>query len=80
MKTFTLTDLNRVAGDIIDAAMMEPVTLTKYGKERLVVLNAELYHRLTSNTVQAFTLDNAPPEVIDELMTGLDLVDSKPNL
>jgi prevent-host-death family protein len=75
MKQFTFSDLNRVSGEILDAAMIEPVALTKRGKERLVILSADTYKRLLGNMqVDAYTLDNAPQDVIDELDAGLSAI------
>ncbi len=72
MKFYTLTDLNRASGEILDTALVEPVTLTKHGKGRLVVMSADHYRKLTERSgIQAFTLQDAPPAAMDELMTGL---------
>lgn len=35
MKKFTFSDLNNASGEILDAAMIEPVALTQNGAERL---------------------------------------------
>lgn len=40
MKQFTFSDVNRASGEILEAALVEPVTLTKRGKEKLVILSA----------------------------------------
>lgn len=74
MKTFTLSELNRKAGDITDAALVEPVALTKHGKEKLVMMNAEFYQKLLRQTevVKAYRVDEAPQDMHDDLMRGLD--------
>ncbi|UWU17257.1 hypothetical protein N2599_31330 (plasmid) [Rhizobium sullae] len=38
MKQFTFSDMNRASEEILEAALVEPVTLTKRGKEKLVSL------------------------------------------
>ncbi len=38
VKQFTFSDMNRASEEILEAALVEPVTLTKRGKEKLVSL------------------------------------------
>jgi prevent-host-death family protein len=70
MKTFSLSDLNRQSGEVVDAAMAGPVSLTKRGKPKLVMMPYEVYERL--NVTRAYTLENAPDSVNDELMEALN--------
>jgi prevent-host-death family protein len=73
MKQFTFSDINRASGEVLEAALIEPVALTKRGKEKLVILPAAEYRRLTGRPrAHTYTIENAPDEVHDELMTGLD--------
>ena len=73
MKQFTFSDMNRVSGEILETAMIEPVALTKRGKEKLVILSAAQYRQLVgSSHVVAHTLEDAPDDVHDELMSGLE--------
>lgn len=37
---FTFSDMNSASGEILEAAPVEPVSLTKRGKTRLVILTA----------------------------------------
>lgn len=46
MHQFTVSDLQRNIGDIQDAALKEPVSITRNGKEKYVLLTAEEYRRL----------------------------------
>ncbi|TCU11694.1 type II toxin-antitoxin system prevent-host-death family antitoxin [Rhizobium sullae] len=73
MKQFTFSDMNRASGEILEAALVEPVTLTKRGKDKLVILTAEQYRKLIgrSHTV-AYGLMDAPEDIHEELMTGLE--------
>lgn len=50
MKSFTLTELSRNSGEIVEAAFAGPVALTKHGKAKLVVLPSALYETLTKNS------------------------------
>jgi prevent-host-death family protein len=70
MKSFSLSELNRAPGQIVDAALAAPVELTKHGKPKLVVMPYEVYERL--NVTKAYTLENAPEEVHNELMEAID--------
>jgi len=83
MKEFTFSDLNRRSGDILDAAMAEPVSLVKRGKAKLVMMpmaQFEQYQRLVAQAraaahsgeeeQTAFTLKNAPQSDIENLLAG----------
>ncbi|BCB17182.1 type II toxin-antitoxin system prevent-host-death family antitoxin [Bosea sp. ANAM02] len=75
MKEFSFSDLNRRSGDVLDAALAEPVSLVKRGKAKIVMLPVEQYERLRDavrpTEQRAFTLQNAPEEDIAMLMAGL---------
>lgn len=75
MKRYTFTDMNRVSGEILETALFEPVALTKRGKEKLVIVPAAQYRKLVARPhAVAYTLRNAPDDVHDELMGGLDAI------
>jgi prevent-host-death family protein len=70
MKSFAFSDLNRQPGEVLDAALAAPVTLTRHGKPKIVMLSVEEFERLTYP--RAYTLDNAPAEAREALKAGLD--------
>ncbi len=73
MKQFTFSDMNRASGEILEAALIEPVSLTKRGKDKLVILTAEQYRKLIGRSHrQAYDLLEAPEDIHQELMTGID--------
>ncbi|MCP1200992.1 type II toxin-antitoxin system prevent-host-death family antitoxin [Notoacmeibacter sp. MSK16QG-6] len=76
MKQYTFSDMNRSSGEILETAMVEPVVLTKHGKEKLFVLSARDYHRLRGepSPTKAYSLHDAPDEVREELMSGIDSI------
>jgi prevent-host-death family protein len=51
MREFSTTDLSRRVGDIVAAALKEPITLTQHNKPRLVVLSIEEFELLTARKV-----------------------------
>lgn len=69
MKNFSFSDLNRRPGEVLDAALAEPVTLTRHGKPKLVVVPIESWNVLRHG--RAFAVDDAPEEVLDALIGGL---------
>ena len=71
MKSFAFSDLNRQSGEVLDAALSAPVTLTKRGKPKVVMMSVEAFERLARHR-RAYTLANAPQHVHDELMAGID--------
>lgn len=75
MKQFTFSDMNRASGEILETALIEPVALTKRGKEKLVILTADAYSRLVGHPhTEAYSLHDAPQSVHDELMAGIDAI------
>jgi prevent-host-death family protein len=46
METATSADFHRKIGYYQDRALIEPVIVTRNGRERLVLLSADEYHRL----------------------------------
>ncbi len=73
MKRYTFSDMNRVSGEILETALFEPVALTKRGKEKLVIIPAAQYRKLVARPLAvAYTIENAPDDVHEELMSGLD--------
>jgi prevent-host-death family protein len=71
MKQFTFSDLSRRSGDVLDTAMVEPVSLVKRGKPKVVMMPIAQYERLLGQERRrAFTLANAPEGDIENLMTG----------
>ena len=75
MKQFTFSDMNRLSGEILETALIEPVVLTKRGKEKLIILQASRYRQLLGQTTTAaYTVEDAPDEIHDELIKGLDAI------
>ena len=75
MKHYSFSDMNRLSGEILEHALGGPVALTKYGKEKLVIVTAERYRQLTGHTsAAAFTVEAAPDDIHRELMHGLDAI------
>jgi antitoxin Phd len=70
MKSYAFSDLNRQSGEVLDAALAGPVTLTKRGKPKIVMLPAEVYEILAHG--RAFTIDSAPDVVADMLERAID--------
>jgi antitoxin Phd len=76
MKSFTLTELQRAQGDVIDAATKAPVALTKRGKERYIVMSAEHYQSLNRRAVDpriAFTWEELPDDIAASLLTSVEV-------
>jgi len=59
-------------GSLADRALAEPVTITKNGRDRLVVLSAEEFARLKSRDRQAVRPDDLTPAEI-ELIAGAEM-------
>ena len=70
MKSFSFSDLNRQSGEVLDAALAGPVELTKRGKPKIVMMPVAIYAILARG--RAFTIEDAPEEVIDLLERAID--------
>ena len=73
MKTYSMGDFQRHTGDIADEAAKEPITLTRYGKPKYVLISHESYQRLLTReqTQRSYLLDSLPEDVRAELMEEL---------
>ncbi|SKA27714.1 prevent-host-death family protein [Enhydrobacter aerosaccus] len=75
MKNYSFSELMRSAGDVLDEAMKGPISLTKRGKEKLVILPADLYRRLAGHPPpQSYSVDDMPADIARELAAGLEAV------
>lgn len=72
MKVST-ADFIKNFGQLSDKALSEPVTITKNGRNRLVVLSVEEYERLKLRDREVVTADNAPSWLIEALDRTDDL-------
>ncbi len=76
MRQFSFTDVNRQPGEVLEAAMDQPVFLTRRGKEKLVILRAELYRCLKEREPavepQRFPM-YVPPETAREMLRILGI-------
>lgn len=50
MRTFSSADAKNHFGELVDAARIAPVAVTKYDKLFVVVMSADAYARLTERT------------------------------
>jgi PHD/YefM family antitoxin component YafN of YafNO toxin-antitoxin module len=50
---------------LADRALAEPVTITKHGRDRLVVVSASEYERLKRRDRQVFQSANLPDRVLE---------------
>jgi prevent-host-death family protein len=60
-------ELQRRIGYVQDLALVEPVTITNNGRDRLVMMSAEEYRRLKRRDRRVLTLDDFTDEDIAEL-------------
>lgn len=75
MKTFSMSELQRAQGDVVDAAAKAPVALTKRGKERFVMMSKEHYDRLTQTLEdprRAYYTLETPPELAAMMSSAIE--------
>ena len=76
MKTFTLSDLKNHTGKVVDAAIREPVSLTKHGAEALVIMARDEFDRRTAaaDARRAYAFDELPLELARDVTSSLAAV------
>lgn len=60
----TAAEVGKNFGQFADRALVEPVTITKYGREHLVLLSADEYARLKRRDRQVYRVGDLPDEII----------------
>lgn len=73
-KKISTAEFVRHFGQYHDEAQRAPITLTKHGRDSVVVLSAEMYERLMkdSNPRRAYAAGETPPELSKILLDELD--------
>jgi prevent-host-death family protein len=64
-------DFLKAYGRIVETALREPVSITSHGRERLVLLSADEYHRLKAKDRQPIY----PWEMSDDEVRALELAE-----
>ena len=67
MVRVTATEFQRNPGRFQDMALSQPVTVTKDGRDRTVILSAEEYERLRRRDRQVLSLDDLSATDIAEI-------------
>lgn len=68
MSVVTSAEFQRKLGLYQDKALAEPVTITKNGRDRLVLLSVEEYQRLKRRDRRVFSID----EVTNEQLAAIE--------
>ncbi len=63
----TSAEIVRNFGELSDEALKEPITITKNGRDRLVLLAAEEYARLRRRDRQAIAIEDLPDDLVEVL-------------
>ncbi|MBL1256491.1 type II toxin-antitoxin system Phd/YefM family antitoxin [Methylocystis sp. Sn-Cys] len=76
MKSYTLSELKNHTGKIVDAAIKEPVSLTKHGVPALVLMSQEEFDRWreAADPRRAYLLSELPAEAAEYLASSLEAV------
>ncbi|NOU05888.1 MAG: type II toxin-antitoxin system prevent-host-death family antitoxin [Hyphomicrobiaceae bacterium] len=60
----TAGEIAKNFGQYADRALVEPVTITKYGREHLVLLSADEYARLKRRDRQVYRAGEVPADIL----------------
>lgn len=74
MQKYPAADLARNTGELLRAASVAPVTITKHKKECFVVMSTAQYEAITENTStqRAFSVADMPDDLGELLDRGLE--------
>ena len=72
MRTLTTSDLKQSLGDALAAAAVEPVTITRHGKPRFVLMSVEEFERRPLPFPRAYSVHDTPDDLRDALLDALD--------
>ena len=72
MKSVTSTDLKQSLGDVLATAAREPVTITRHGAPRYVLMSLEEFERRFGSSRQACSVHDMPEELRQSLIEALD--------
>jgi prevent-host-death family protein len=65
MIRISATEFGKEVGRYQDAAMTQPVIVTRNGRDRTVMISAEEYRRLKRRDRQVFTTTDMPADIIE---------------
>jgi antitoxin Phd len=67
---FSAAELARRTGDVLHAASVGPVAITKNGKSRFVIMSKEAFDRI--NPQKSYSMEDMPDDVREMLIEGLE--------
>ncbi len=70
MASVTITELQRHIGDIQELALKEPVSITRNGREKYILLSTEEYQRLKRRDRQVLGVEELSEEDIRDIATA----------
>ncbi|HEX5318787.1 MAG TPA: type II toxin-antitoxin system Phd/YefM family antitoxin [Stellaceae bacterium] len=70
MITVTATEFQQHVGRYQDEALTQPVTITRNGRERLVMLSAEEYRRLKRRDRDVIRVEDLTAEEVEQIARG----------
>ena len=76
METVTSGEYQRNIGFYQDKALISPLAVTRNGRERLIIMSAEEYHRLKRRDRQVMTLADFTEEDIKALRKAQAVVEA----
>jgi len=76
VKNFTLSDLKNHTGKVVDAAIREPVSLTKHGAAALVIMARDEFDRrmAAADASVAYALNELPVGLAPDVAASLAAV------
>lgn len=71
MKTVSSTDLKQSLGNVLATAAREPVTITRHGAARYVLMSLDEFDRQRAPYPRAYSVDDTPDDLADMILGAL---------
>lgn len=76
MREYASSDLKQRLGDVLDAASREPISITRHGKARFVLMNVDAYEaRFADDARESYATEDMPDDhvaMLEEALNDLD--------
>lgn len=67
MRRVSSTEFQKNAGHYQDIALTEPLSVTRHGREKIVILSAEEYHRLKRHDREVLRVEDLATEDLEAI-------------
>ena len=79
MKSVSSSDMKQSLGNVLATAAREPVTITRHGTPRYVLMSTDEYDRHRAPFPRVYSVKDTPDDLADMILAALDKSLSEPS-